>query len=93
MPNPQLHLHGLDILVLTKEVAPFAPVVLTLLALSPVGLLASLDDCRALTVRVLYRDVNHSLPPQERCHVRLSYSKTTDLEHYPAGLSSQTPGE
>ena len=52
------------ILVLAKEDARFAPVVLTLRALRAVGLLACLDHRRALTVGTLNRDRDHRHPPR-----------------------------
>ena len=44
------------ILVLQEKDPPLALPVLTLIALGPVGLLARLDDLRAVTVGTLYRD-------------------------------------
>jgi hypothetical protein len=55
------------ILVLKKEDAPCAPLILTLLALGSVGLFARLDDLCAVTVGALYRNGNHRLPPHANC--------------------------
>jgi hypothetical protein len=52
------------ILVLEKEDAPCAPLILALLALGSVGLFARLDDFGALTSGTLYRNGNHRLPPR-----------------------------
>src|SRR5580765_1360480 len=53
-----------SILILQEKDAPCASTVLTLIALGPIGLLACLDDGRALTMGSLHRDRDHRLPPR-----------------------------
>src|SRR5215813_871031 len=51
------------VLVLQEKDPPLALPVLTLMTLGPVGLFACLDDRCAVTVRTLYRDIDHLFPP------------------------------
>jgi hypothetical protein len=52
------------ILVVQKTNPPRAPIVLASIALRPVGLLARLNDLRAVTVRTLDGNVDHPCPPR-----------------------------
>ena len=77
------------ILVLQEQDPPRAPVVVTAIALRPVGLLARFDDLRAVTVRTLHGNVDHPCPPRTLI-MRDNKLKTGSIHFSPATPHSKT---